>query len=146
MCAAVAAAPPPDPDPDIQKSADERERDIVIVDVVSADAKTIQSTTAFTMTWKDKETGRVHTGTFTAQRPSLGQLGQIAVLKAKMNGGEKVGPDADFLHEMLSSLQIILTDFPDWWKPHDFFTADPLREVWDHVRRWVDNFRSKRVG
>lgn len=143
MCAAVVAAPPPDPD--VQKSADERERDVVIVDL-AGDGKTIQSTTSFTMTWKDPETGRVHTGTFTAQRPSLGQLGQIAVLKAKMNGGEKVDAQTEFLHEMLSSLQVILTDFPDWWKPNDFFDARPLREVWDHVRRWVDNFRSKRVG
>ena len=143
MCAAVAAAPPPDPD--VQKSAEERERDIVIADVIG-DGKTIQFTTSFTMTWKDKETGRVHVGTFTAQRPSLGQLGQIAVLKAKMNGGEKVSHDVDFLHEMMSSLQVILTDVPDWWAPNDFFTADPLREVWEHVRRWVDNFRKPRVG
>jgi hypothetical protein len=143
MSAAVAAAPPSEHD--APKSAEEREREIVIVDL-AGDGKTIQATTSFTMTWKDPETGRIHVGTFSAQRPSLGQLGQIAVLKAKMNGGEKVDAQTDFLHEMMSSLQVILTDFPDWWKPNDFFDARPLREVWDHVRRWVDNFRSKRMG
>lgn len=130
--AAAEPAPPPRP--------------VAIVDVADDAGKTISLAKSFTVTWRNPETGHVKTGTFTARRPSLGHLGQIAVLKAKLNGGERVDPQTDFYHEMMASLQIILSDFPDWWAPADFFTADPLREVWDHVRSWIDSFRNKRVG
>jgi len=140
----VAAVPAESPDSGVQDPAEKKERDIVIVDV-NGDGKTIQYTTSFTMTWKDRETGKVQVGTFTAQRPNLGQLGQIEVLQAKLNGGEKVTFQTNNLHMMIASLQIILIDYPKWWTPEDFFTADPLREVWDHVRSWVDSFRKPRV-
>lgn len=137
---AVQATMPEQP----KKTTPADERAVVIVDI--EDEKTIQSTHSFTMTWNDTESGKVRTGTFTAKRPTLSQYGQIAVLKAKLNGGEKVADDIDFLHEMIASLQIILTEFPDWWKPQDFFDADPLREVWDHVRSWSNSFRNRRLG
>jgi len=143
--ATAAAALPPEhdtPNPDVTKPEN---RDVAIAELVG-DAKSLQTVKSFTVTWKDPETGRVYSGTFTAQRPTLGQLGQIAVLKMKLNGGEKVGTQTDFMHQMMADLQVILTDFPDWWKPHDFFTADPLHEVWEYVRRWVESFRNKRVG
>jgi hypothetical protein len=141
----AAAAVVPAPEPEVVASAEEKERDFVIVDVQAGDTKVIQQSTSFTITWK-KETGQVLVGTFTAQRPNLGQLGRIAVIKAKLNGGEKVDPNTDFCHEMMAALQVILTDVPDWWTPDEFYDARPLREVWDHVRRWIDNFRSRRVG
>lgn len=140
--AAVQPAVEPVPDP---AEKPKQEFDVVIVDITN-DGKTVQSTTSFNMTWTDKETGKIHTGTFTARRPTLGQLGQMAVLKVKLNGGENVDQRTNFLHEMISSLQVIIIDAPDWWTPNDFFTADPLSAVWDHVRSWLDSFRSRRVG
>lgn len=138
--AAVAAAPEPEQGEETPKE----ERDVVIADL-KVD-KTVDFTTSFTMTWKNPETGVVKTGTFTAKRATIGDLGRIAVLKAKFNGGEKVDAQNDFFHEMLAGLQVILTDFPDWWTPADFFDPRPLREVWEHVRRWHDTFRNRRVG
>lgn len=131
--------------PSKEPTPGEKNRALEIVDVAGDGSKVLQFTTSFTATWRDRDTGRVETGTFTAKRPSLGQLGQIAVIKAKMNGGENVDPATDYMHEMMASLQVILTDYPGWWKPHDFFDVRPLREVWDHVRRWVDNFRNNRM-
>jgi hypothetical protein len=122
------------------------EREINIVDLTGSDGKTIQTTTSFTMTWKDPETGRINSGTFTAKRPSLGTLGQIAVYRAKLNGGQQVDPQTNFLHSMMADLFYILTEAPDWWQPDTFFTANPLQEVWDHVRSWLDSFRKPRLG
>lgn len=120
-------------------------KDILIVDVAGS-GKTLNMTTSFTMTWKDPDTGKVKVGTFSARRPTLGDLGRIAVIKSKLCGGMPVDPQAEFIHEMLSDLQVILTDTPEWWAPHDLFDARPLREVWDHVRSWIDSFRKGRVG
>lgn len=138
--AAVAAAPEPEQGEDVPKE----ERDVVIADL-KTDGKTVDYTTSFTMTWKNPETGVIKAGTFSAKRATLGDLGRIAVLKAKFNGGEKVDAQTDFTHEMLAGLQVILTDFPEWWTPSDFFDPRPLREVWEYVRRWHDTFRNRRV-
>lgn len=124
------------------KAADDTDIDIQDAEAQSAQLGTVKS---FIVKWTDRETGKVHVGTFTVRRPSLGQLGQMAVLKAKMNGGEKVDPQTDFLHEMIAGLQVMITDSPPWWNPETFFDASPLRKVWDHVRSWLETFR-KRVG
>lgn len=120
-----------------EKPADE----IEITDVVADSDKPLRLVKSFTMNWKDSETGVVRVGTFTATRPGLGKLGQIAVLKAKLNGGEQVDPMTDFVHQMTADLHYVLTSTPDWWKPDEFFTAQPLRKVWDHVGAWLNTFR-----
>lgn len=122
------------------------DKSIDIVDAADDGKKTVAFTTSFTMTWKDRETEVVRVGTFTATRPGLGTLGKIAVLKAKLDGGEKIDPMNSFSHQMIADLYYILTDVPDWWKPDEFFTADPLRAVWDHVGAWIDSFRKVRAG
>jgi hypothetical protein len=119
------------------------EIDIVDVKADVATATSISFTKSFVVTWKNSETGVVKVGTFTATRPGLGKLGQIAVFKAKLNGGMVVEPMADFIHGMRADLHYVLTDFPDWWLPDDFFTADPLRKVWDHVVAWLNTFRPR---
>lgn len=117
---------------------------ITIVDVTgTADAKTLPFTKSFTVDWINHETGDRLVGTFTATRPPLGTIGLIAVMKARLNGGERVHPDIDFMHEMVAFLHYVLTDTPDWWKPHEFFDATILRKVWDHVRSWQDSFRKR---
>ena len=123
------------------------DNEVTIVDVAGDVEKAkLSFTKSFTIAWKNPETGVVKTGTFTATRPGLGKLGQIAVYKAKLNGGMVVDPLADFTHAMMADLTYILTDVPDWWKPDEFFTANPLREVWDHVVAWLNTFRSGRPG
>lgn len=128
------------------KKSEEKEVTIVDADSDAATANSVSFTKSFVVTWKNPETGATKVGTFTAARPNLGKLGQIGVLRAKLNGGEKVDLDTDFTHSMMADLHFILTDFPDWWKPDEFFTASPLRYVWDHVVAWLNTFRPKRAG
>lgn len=126
------------------KQAEEKEISIVDVELDGEKAK-LSFAKSFTATWKNLETGVVKVGTFTATRPGLGKLGQIAVLKAKLDGGmTTLDPMAAFTHTMMADLHFILTDFPDWWKPDEFFTASPLRQVWDHVGEWLQTFLEKR--
>lgn len=124
------------------------EKEVTIVDA-DADASTLDSlkfTKSFIVTWKNPETGAVKVGTFTATRPGLGKLGQIGVLRAKLNGGLAVDQMTDSNHSMMADLHYVLTDFPDWWRPDEFFTAAPLWEVWDHVNSWLATFRPRRPG
>lgn len=121
-------------------------KELEIVDVAADGSKKLAGAKSFTVTWKNPETGVAKVGTFTATRPSLGILGKIAVLKAKLNGGERVDFQTDFMHTMMAELHYIITDAPEWWKPDEFFTADPLREVWDHVGAWLNNFLRKRAS
>jgi len=124
--------------------SDDGNKDVVKI-VDTKDDKAVSFTKSFTVTWTNAETGIVNVGTFTATRPGLGAMGQIAVYKAKLNGGEKVDPMTDIMHQMMADLHYILTDVPAWWKPSEFFTASPLRDVWDHVVAWSSTFRA-RVG
>lgn len=121
-------------------------KDVEIVDIANDVSKTIVLEKSFTVTWKNPETGEVKVGTFVAKRPALGTLGKIAVMKSKLNGGEKVDEQTDWMHGMMADLHFILTDYPDWWRPDEFFTANPLRDVWGHVVAWLRNFQSRRVG
>lgn len=122
-------------------------KEVDIVDVAGDPEKArLPFTKSFTITWRNPETGVVKVGTFTATRPNVGAIGQIAVFKAKLNGGMAIDPMADFTHMMRADLHYILTDVPDWWRPADFFTATPLREVWDHVVSWLHTFRPASAG
>ncbi len=120
--------------------------EVEIVDAAADASKAISFEKTFTVTWKNPETGRLNVGSFTARRPNIGTLGRIAVLRAKLNGGEKVDQDADFFHAMIADLHYIIVDAPDWWRPDEFYTASPLRHVWDHVGEWLKTFLARRVG
>lgn len=123
------------------------EKEVTIVDVENdAEKAKLPYVKSFTVTWKNPETGIIKAGTFTAERPGLGKLGEIGVLRAKLNGGLTVDPMTDSNHAMMADLHYVLIDFPDWWRPASFFTATPLWEVWNHVNTWLATFRPRRAG
>lgn len=123
------------------------DKEVTIVDVANDVEKAkLPYTKSFNVTWKNPETGIIKTGTFTAQRPGLGKFGQIAVHRAKLNGGMTIDPVADFTHMVMANLHYVLVDFPDWWRPDEFFTANPLLAVWSHVEAWLTTFRSGGAG
>lgn len=126
---------------DDEKNEEEQKKDVHISDVKDDPTKTISFTKSFTVTWKNPETGVVNVGTFTATRPTIGTFGKIGVYRAKLNGGEQVDAVTQTYHAMLADLHYILTSTPDWWKPDEFYTASPLRDVWDHVVAWLNTFR-----
>jgi hypothetical protein len=130
-----------------EKTETPEDREVRIVDVVATGEKKLDFTTSFTVDWEDPETGKKLSGTFTATRPTLGLVGQIAVIKARLNGGEdNINPQVDFMNEMIAYLQVTLIDTPTWWKPSAFFSVTPIQSVWDWVRKWQDSFRNRRVG
>ena len=118
---------------------------INISDVETSADKKLSFTKTFFFEYKSEDGTRL-AGQFTCQRPNLGALGQLGVIKARLNGGEKIHASLDFLHEMLAYCQVTLTETPDWWQPADFYDADILRSVYDHVRSWEDSFRKRSVG
>ena len=137
MSAALAPQPeqgfPADP-------PDQEDKDVVIVDVEDDGKKKLEFVKTFNVTWKNRETGVIKTGTFQAKRPGLGTTGQIAVYKAKLNGGMVVDQQTNFMHDVMAALHYILVDTPDWWTPAEFFDTKPLMEVWSHVRSWLETF------
>jgi len=132
---------------DEKKDKKEEEKEVTIVDVAGdAEKARLPHVMSFNVTWKNPETGVIKTGTFTATRPGLGTLGKIGVLRAKLNGGQAVDSMTDSNHTMMADLHFVLTDFPDWWRPDEFFTAAPLWEVWNHVNEWLRTFRPRSAG
>lgn len=113
------------------------------VEATSSDAK-LDTTHSFTIEWVTPEKRLV--GTFACQRLKLGMIGEIAILKARLNGGERLDRETDFLHEMMAFLQVALTDSPNWWVPSDFYDPAILRKVWDYVSKWQATFRGPGVG
>jgi hypothetical protein len=97
------------------------------------------------MDWTNPETNTRLAGTFTAVRPNIGIMQRIAVIKARLNGGERVTADIDFMNEMLAYCAVVLKVTPKWWDPESFYDLTPIRKVWDHVRSWEDSFRKKTV-
>lgn len=126
--------------------SDEKKEDVEFFDVQSGDAKKLEMSLSFRMDWRNPETGEVLSGVFTAQRPNLRMLGEIAILKAQLCAGQSIDANVDFLNEMMAFCQVVLTKKPDWWKPEEFYDATPLRKVWDRVRGWQLSFRERAVG
>ena len=118
----------------------ETPKKVAIINVVpTKDDKKLQNSITFTVDVEVDGVRRV--GTFTANRPTLGMLSRIALIKAKLCGGERVDEITDYTNEMLASTQVVLTDKPDWWTPDDFYDGRPLQEVYGFIRKWVDSFR-----
>lgn len=117
---------------------------VAIADI--AGEKDLRLTKSFTVTWRNDDTGHVHTGTFTARRPTIGAIGRISVIHAKLNGGENIDPISNDIHRRMAELQVILTEFPPWWDPESLYVVDPLIEVSSHVRSWLDSFRGRGNG
>lgn len=119
----------------------------VFRDVADADTpKTLKFSKTFHFEYTSPEDGKLYAGQFRCQRPNIGAVGQLGVIKARLNGGERVGAAIDFLHEMLAYLQVTLTETPEWWTPEEFFDAHLLRQMYDYVRHWEDNFRGGGVA
>lgn len=99
----------------------------------------------FTVAWTDHANNRV-VGTFTAVRPNIAQVGQIAITRARLNQGERLDPSTDYLHQVLAFLSVTLKDPPKEWQPDLLFDVSPIIKVHGHVEAWLKTFRGSSLG
>lgn len=129
-----------------QNAADASQEDDGVVQIREGSEATddkMATTKSFIIEWDDQESGNRYVGTITVQRPNIGMIGKMGVMKARLNGGLQVDAITDFYHEMLSTMQVVTTEAPAWWKPETFYDPRPLRKMWDHVRLWSESFRNR---
>jgi len=96
---------------------------------------------AFDVEWDDPESKETKIGVFRAQRLTIGGVSKVRVMEARLNEGQALDGYTAGLHYALAYLKIALIEFPDWWKPEEFFDDGPVGVVLDHVRHWESSFR-----
>lgn len=116
---------------------------IKFVDVTDTEPeeKKLKFQKSFQIEYTDPETGHVLIGVFTCHRLTLREIGQVGIIKARLNGGEKLDAHIDFMNEMLAYCQVALSKTPEWWHPEEDYEAALLRKVYDYVRAWENSFR-----
>lgn len=110
--------------------------------------KKLRTETSFNVEYDDPEDGVTKRGLFRARRPTIGLKSDIAVMAARINGGQEMSLSASVLNNngMLAYCTCTLIEKPDWWEPANLFDEEPLRAVAEHVRQWESSFRSGGVG
>lgn len=116
-----------------------------IIDIETADDEEIRKKLRFVKSFSfshfSEDDGVLYEGTFTAKRVNLGDIGQIAVMKSRLNAELVIHRNLDLMHEMLAYLTYALVKAPDWWNPAEFYDAQLLSSVYNYVRSWEDSFR-----
>lgn len=118
-----------------------------IVDVrkgAGANGAEISFTKVFNLQYTDERTGAVLAGDFTVKRLTVGDVGKIAIRKAQLNGGQAedaIDVNTRWLHQMIAHLEYAITDAPKWWKPLDFYDAEPVEQLYEKVVEFELSFR-----
>jgi hypothetical protein len=102
------------------------------------------TTKTFHVEYKDPENGRVYGGEFTVKRLNMGDIRQVAIKKAQLNGGvkeENLDTSIRFINAMLAHLEFALIKFPDWWQPDTFYSADVISDIYEEVISFETSFR-----
>src|ERR1051326_5269907 len=56
----------------------------------------------FYMEWHNPDDGKILSGNFCAKRLTIGELGQMGVIKAQLNAGSNVDLTTDWIHEQIA--------------------------------------------
>lgn len=99
---------------------------------------------AFHVEHIDKESGLPQAGTFVVKRLNLGEIRQVAIRKAQLNGGlpeDSLSTNIVYMNGMLAHLELALTEVPEWWKPLEMFSGDIITDVYEEVMNFEDSFR-----
>lgn len=94
--------------------------------------------------YTDPESGLKYAGPFTIQRLNVGQMRQMAITKAQLNGGmaeDAIDQNIRYINQVMAHLQHAIIKAPDWWRPDDFYSGDILIEVYEEVMNFEDTFR-----
>ena len=98
----------------------------------------------FHVEYTEPETGHVYGGDFTVKRLTMGDIRQVAIRKAQLNGGvaeDALDRNVRYVNSMLAHLEIALTQKPEWWKPDTFYNADVIAEIYSEVISFEESFR-----
>lgn len=104
---------------------------------------------AIHVTYTDDESGNTFGGAFVIRRMNIGQMSQMAVTKAEMNGGmpdDSIEPAMRHLNTIRAHLRHAIVKAPEWWKPDEFYSGDILMEVYEEVMNFEESFRKPSQG
>ena len=88
--------------------------------------------------------GETFEGTFTIHRPTIGERINIGILEAQRLGGlSNVDLYTGGLAHMLATLEIIVDDYPTWWKPQDLRDVEVIQEVYQKYIDYLNTFQGK---
>lgn len=75
----------------------------------------------FSIAVEGEETSVLWKGDFLYKRPTIGQRGQIDVMRSRLNGDlRNIDLETQTFHEALSYLRFTLAEYPSWWGESDF--------------------------
>jgi hypothetical protein len=118
-----------------------------IVDVRKDQAEIVglpASQKVFHVDYTDPETSRQYGGDFTVKRLNIGDMRQVGIRRAQLNGGlseESLDRNISYVNAMLAHLEIALVKTPDWWKPQEMYNADVVADVYQEVMLFEETFR-----
>lgn len=93
--------------------------------------------------------GKRYKGDFVFKVPNIGDQVSIASMKSMyLPNGAAADPNGAFLAEMICTLEVCLQEKPKWWKPHLFYDADVISEVYRRCTAFERKFlgRDANVG
>jgi hypothetical protein len=96
------------------------------------------------MEYTDQESKLLYAGDFTVKRLTLGDMRRVAIKRAELSGGVKADAldmNTQAMNTMLAHLEVAIEKAPEWWKPSDFYTADPIADLYEKVIDFEDSFR-----
>ena len=109
--------------------------------VVASAPKEIKKEATVFIEVRSEQEGRVYNGHFTFRRLNLGQIAQMGVEVARLNGGMTVDDSTDFLNTMIATFRFAVTKAPEWWKPEEMFDNIVVAHVYNKYLEFESSFR-----
>ena len=118
-----------------------------IVDVKKSNAehaKLPNTQTVLHVEHTDEDTGLIVAGEFTIKRLNLGDMRQVGLRRAQLNGGmseDALDEIVVSLNAMLAHLEGAIVKAPEWWQPDNFYSGDLVALVYGEVLNFEATFR-----
>jgi hypothetical protein len=101
---------------------------------------------SFTISFTSAQ-GQDFSGSFTVHRPTLGEQMRIGVKAAQDLGGlANVDIVASMVAQMIATLEVVVDQHPEWWKPRELREMEVLRMVYDKYQDYLQEFQVKSSG
>jgi hypothetical protein len=105
----------------------------------------------FSIEIEGEETGHIWKGEFLYKRPTIGQRGQINVMKTRLSGDlRNVDLEASIFHEALSHLRYTIHEYPKWWNESDFgaslYDGNVVVEIYNKCIEFEANWKKRANG